>query len=115
MEDSKVLEKDNDESIILSEKHGVNPSIEVCFLCQKDMGIIMFGKLKDDAEAPRQVCMGRLCEDCLQKLKEEDKYIFISESGKYVIVNKDGINPEIIDKLDRVTYMTEQHFTEIFS
>lgn len=40
-------------SIRLSPKHGLNPSISVCFFCGEDKNeIILPGKLEGDAEAP---------------------------------------------------------------
>lgn len=53
-------------SIRLSEKHGVNPSVEQCFYCMKDVGVILFGKMKEDKEAPRQVCLGPNSEPCTE-------------------------------------------------
>ena len=50
--------------IRVSEKHGVNPSLEQCFVCCKDVGVVLFGKLKGDAEAPRRVCLGPNSEPC---------------------------------------------------
>lgn len=41
-------------NIILSEKHEVNPSITVCPICGKEIGIALLGKLKGDEEAPRK-------------------------------------------------------------
>jgi hypothetical protein len=41
-------------SIRLSQKHGVNPMIPVCFFCGKEKNeIVLLGKLPNDAEAPR--------------------------------------------------------------
>lgn len=55
-------------SITLSKEHGLNPSVEICHCCGKEMGIIMFGThYKDEkgktAEAPYKVSMGNLCKD----------------------------------------------------
>ena len=58
-------------SIILSEKHGVNPSMEICFFCKEAKGIVLFGKLKNDIEAPREVLINyEPCEKCKEKFKE---------------------------------------------
>lgn len=46
-----------DNSIQLSEKYGLNPSIEVCLLYGKDIGIILNGKLPNDIEASKEVCL----------------------------------------------------------
>lgn len=74
-------------SIIVSEKHGVNPSVQICFYCKKPIGVALFGKLhgtkvkemfgedfaKDhlrhndprDTEAPREVVLDlEPCEGC---------------------------------------------------
>lgn len=51
------------EGITLSEKHGVNPSVLHCECCGKEYGVGLFGRLKDDAEAPREVAMG-FCDQC---------------------------------------------------
>lgn len=58
------------DSIILSEKHGVNPSIMVCPICGKDTGIALLGKLPKDEQAPKYI-QGEMCEDC-KKLSEKD-------------------------------------------
>ena len=49
--------------IILSPKHGVNPSVGHCPICGKECSVILFGRMKDDAEAPRDVQNG-LCNEC---------------------------------------------------
>lgn len=49
----------------LSEKHGVNPSVDKCFYCGEDRGIVLFGRLAGDAEAPRSmVCDYVPCDRC---------------------------------------------------
>lgn len=51
--------------IRISEKHGVNPSVEKCFWCGESMGVILFGALKGDVEAPREVVTGYdPCDKC---------------------------------------------------
>lgn len=52
-------------SINISPKHGVNPSIDHCFWCGKEIGLALFGKLKGDAEAPRDTCTSyEPCDEC---------------------------------------------------
>lgn len=49
----------------LSPKHGVNPSVEICYICGKDAGVILFGLLKGDVEAPRKACINKVpCAEC---------------------------------------------------
>ena len=51
--------------IRISKKYGVNPSVETCVVCGKDMSVVLFGTSYKDAngktaEAPRQVCLGHV-------------------------------------------------------
>ena len=58
-------------TIRLSEKHGVNPSMEICFFCNEAKGIALLGKLKDDAEAPREILIDyEPCDKCKETFKE---------------------------------------------
>lgn len=113
------MSKANDE-IVLSETHGVNPSIEVCVVCEEDLGIILFGKLKDDVEAPKQVCLGRLCDKCISKFKKEHKKLILEVNdlgftGRYFIFPEKCIRPEILEEIgDNVTiYLGEEAFQKI--
>lgn len=59
-------------SIRLSPKYGLNPSIPVCFLCGEDKNeIILPGRLRDDAEAPRK-CVWNYepCDKCKEYMKQ---------------------------------------------
>ena len=53
-------------SIRVCEKYGVNPSVGVCFWCGEDDGtVILPGRLKGDAEAPRRAVWSYdPCEKC---------------------------------------------------
>ena len=51
-------------SIRLSKKHGVNPSVLVCFACGEDTGVGLLGALKNDAEAPHRMYDRELCKRC---------------------------------------------------
>ena len=46
------------DTIELSPKHGVNPSILHCECCGKDYGLALLCKLKGDVEAPKDVMQG---------------------------------------------------------
>lgn len=70
----------------ISKKYGINPSMDTCFVCGKEISIVLFGtSYKDEngktAEAPRTVCTGQLCDDCKR---------FIDEGGIFFIAVKDG-------------------------
>lgn len=55
--------------IKLSPKHGVNPCIPICCWCGKEKNeIALLGKLKEDAEAPRNAVLDyEPCEECQAK------------------------------------------------
>ena len=57
-------------SIYLSKKHGVNPSVLQCPLCQKDTGVALLGKLKNDVEAPRKMLDQKPCPECQQHMTQ---------------------------------------------
>lgn len=57
-------------SIRLSNKHGLNPSINVCFFCGKDKELILNGRLEGDAKAPHRVVANYTpCPECEEKMK----------------------------------------------
>lgn len=101
------------ETITLSKKYGVNPSMVICPVCKKEQSIALFGRLKGDAEAPRTI-PGELCDDC------KDKYIQIIEveseqnrigTGRYVFVPKDALNVECPEGK---AIMAKEEFSKMF-
>jgi hypothetical protein len=67
----------------LSEKHGVNPSVEHCFFCGESFSVVLFGRMKGDAEAPRSICSGQLCDRC-QKVRDGGGVFLIEVSPEYL-------------------------------
>lgn len=52
-------------SIKISEKHGVNPTMPLCFFCGEEKNeIVLLGKLPGDVEAPRHMWMPGDYEPC---------------------------------------------------
>lgn len=76
------------DTITLSPTHAANPSLEQCFLCMEEMGVILFGKLPDDAEAPRKVCLGNHCARCAEHMKLGIITISVNEA-----LTTDAANP----------------------
>ena len=53
------------DSITLSPKHGVNPSLGICPICHKDNGeILLLGLQPNDAEAPHRIPTLHPCDTC---------------------------------------------------
>jgi len=128
-------------SVKLSKKHGVNPSVEVCRICGEDMGVILFGHItkrqaeamheagldiapEPGVEAPRSICLGNVCDQCKEWMKEGVILIGVRDSdvgeenphrtGKLAAVKDEfirlAVQPEelaaaILKK--RVTYIPE--------
>ena len=63
-------------SIKLSPKYDVNPSIYTCFFCGSVKGIAMMGRINDetgraDKEAPKYICMDyEPCDECAEKFSQ---------------------------------------------
>ena len=68
--------------IRLSPKHGVNPSLGVCFVCNEESGeVILPGRMRGDAEAPRKAVWHKEpCPKCEKWMK----------AGVILISVKDG-------------------------
>lgn len=68
-------------SLRLSEKYGVNPGLEQCFYCLEPKGVILFGRLPGDKEAPRQACINyEPCDKCKEWMKQGVIFISIDEA-----------------------------------
>ena len=111
-------------SITLSPKHGLNPSVTHCECCGKEIGIAMFGKLKGDKEAPRDVAMG-YCEDC-QKVIDQQGLMIIEvyngasgnnpeRTGRIVGITKNAKERMFKDITSPVCYMEQSMFSQLFN
>jgi hypothetical protein len=87
--------------IKVSEKHGVNPMITVCFFCGKDKNeIALLGRLPGDVAAPMHGCIDRVpCDEC--KGYMEQGVILVSvknktlcenpyRTGKFVVIKEEA-------------------------
>ena len=106
--------------ILLSEKYGLNPSIEKCALCDKDMGLILFGLLADDSEAPKTCCLGHLCDECKKDLEKCKEIIFLEidndmYTGSRCLMPEYCINPNVLNDLngERIVYVSKKTFDNI--
>lgn len=58
-------------SIRLSEKHGVNPSLIVCFWCGDSTGVALAGRLAGDAKAPKNMYVDyEPCDKCKTQMSK---------------------------------------------
>ena len=109
-------------SILLSPKHGVNPSVLHCVCCGKDYGVALLGKLKGDKEAPRDIYQG-LCDDCKGVIDKGGVMIIEVKNGesssknpyrtgRIVGVSKDFKERNYIE--NPMVYMEESSFNQVF-
>lgn len=108
-----------EKGITLSPKHGVNPSLLRCICCGKDYGVAMLGKLKGDAEAPKELFQG-LCDDC-QGVVDKGGALFIEvkdgesgneRTGRIVGVSKEFKEGNNIE--NPISYMEQSTFSKVF-
>lgn len=105
-------------SLRLSKKYGVNPSILVCPVCGKDIGVALLGA-NGGKEAPRKVTSMDLCNDCKQIVKEGNTFILsakqtsegIKPTGAYTIVPNKYLNVPIPPK--GIYFMEEFKFNKL--
>lgn len=90
------------DSIRLSEKHGLNPSVMLCPVCGNDTGLALMGKLKGDVEAPRNSLDQVPCDKCRTKFAEYKGMGFVLF----------GIDDEY-EKMDREKVTPWQMFREV--
>lgn len=112
------------DTIALSPKYGVNPSITHCECCGKEIGIALMGKLKGDVEAPKEIAMG-LCEDC-QKVVDANGLLVIEvkdgetgpnpyRTGRMVGITKEAKEKLLKDPNGNICFMEESLFSKLFS
>ena len=116
--------------IKVSEKYGVNPSVDTCFICGKETDVVLFGTSYKDkngktAEAPRKVCTGQLCDNC-QKVIDEGGIFFIAvkdgESGNnpYRTGQIGALKEEAVQRIfpdfpyKKINYIEENAYKQIF-
>lgn len=101
--------------ITLSKNYGLNPSIIICPICGKDIGIALFGHIKGDKEAPKYV-QGDLCDECKAKINDNQCFVVsVDENGMFkncIIVNKDIFTINIKEPM---VFMKEAEFNVVFN
>jgi hypothetical protein len=86
----------------LSEKHGVNPALDLCYFCGEAKGVVMFGRMKGDAPAPHGVVLDKQpCDECAAHMKAGVILIEVKEGeegenphrlGGFAVLKDDAIN-----------------------
>lgn len=71
-------------NIRLSEKHGLNPSIPVCYYCGEAKNeVALLGRLPGDEEAPRYCCLDKQpCDKCQELLEKGVMFIKVRDGAE---------------------------------
>lgn len=98
-------------SIRLSPKHGLNPSLSVCYLCGEDKNeLIIPGLLRGDAEAPRKAIWNREpCDQCKNYMASGIIFIgvtgpevkenpFSNRTGRFCVIREEAVRRMINSK-----------------
>lgn len=115
--------------IRLSKEFGVNPSVQKCNCCGKDMGLVLFGtSWKDEngktAEAPREVMTGEICDSCKSVIAGGGKF-FIEvrdgesgnnpyRTGRLVAIKAEAANNIFNKEVAPINYMENSLFEQLF-
>ena len=117
-------------SIPLSPKHGLNPTIPVCFFCGEQKNeVVLLGRVggKKDLEAPRTMLMDYVpCEECQKKFAQgllvievvdypvAENQLEITEgyypTGRYFV-----IKPQSEDQVGKKCLMLKEEFDVVFA
>ena len=105
-------------SLKLSKEHGLNPSLLVCPICGKDVGIALLGA-NGGKKAPYQMISMELCDDCKKTVKNGNTFILsvkqtsdeIKLTGAYMIVPNDCLNVPIPPK--GIYFIEESEFNKL--
>ena len=127
-------------SLKVSKKHGVNPTIPICFWCEKEKNeVAMLGELPNDVEAPKSMWIPGDYKPCDNCQKEWAKGIALIEAstepfldsdqpewmsnayptGRYVVVKKEAIEKMFsgedlqIVKKNGVCFVSIEDFTKL--
>lgn len=107
-------------SLRLSKKYGLNPSLLICPICGKDVGVALLGA-NGGKKAPYQMTSMELCDDCKQKIKESNTFILsakqtsdgIKPTGAYAIVPNEFLKIPIPPK--GICFMEESEFNKLIN
>ena len=95
-------------SIRVSEKHGVNPTIPICFWCGNEKNeIAMLGKLPNDQEAPRSMWIFGDYEPCEECQKIRDMGVDLIEATLVPSVHEN--QPPMMENENGGVYPTGRH------
>lgn len=80
--------------MVISNKHGLNPSIDTCFFCGEAKGIALFGKMKGDVQAPQYVLLNyEPCDKCKELMDKGTTIIEVEQGDNGNMPIQKGLYP----------------------
>ena len=126
--------------LVVSEKHGLNPTIPICFWCGQDKNeVVLLGKLPNDAEAPHRMWLPgdyEPCEKCAENRKlgvdimeasdvpvifdKQPPYGDVYPTGRHAIVKKEAVERLFGDNAAKIIevggcFVDKDIYEQIFS
>lgn len=102
-------------SISLSKEYGVNPTIPICFWCEKDKNeIAMLGKLPGDVEAPMRMWIPGDYEPCEECKKMWNEGVALIEAYENPVLNENQPPFHGAYPTGRLMVMSEEGVKKIF-
>lgn len=118
----KIMGEKDKGSITLSPKYGVNPSVLHCFICGKETGITLFGKLKGDTMAPHDISNpNEICDDCRKQIEAGNKFFLeVKDDTNHDNPERTGrmvcVRGEALPKVKSpINYIEHKAFDQLFS
>ena len=112
-------------SVKISPKHGVNPSMGICFFCGEETGeIAILGKLPNDQEAPKYAILNyEPCTKCREQFEQGIAFIGVVDhvdddrpeiaqnaypTGSVLVLTRDAV-----EKADFINNKSKEHILEV--
>lgn len=78
-------------SIRLSEKHGINPSLDCCIICGEAKGVAILGRIKDDKEAPHKMVTSlEPCDACKEKYLKNGVMLVRDKTHALMVIKEEA-------------------------
>lgn len=113
--------------VTVSKEFGVNPTVEVCSICGKEIGVALLGTTYKEnnkvAKAPHKMCLGDVCDECKAALNNGGIFIIEVRDGEVgdnpyrtgrLIAIKETVAKGMFNKYNKVNFMEHSIFDRLF-
>lgn len=103
----------------VSKEHGLNPTVEVCWLCNKETGNLLLLGHNGGKEADRHTATGNVCDECNEKFKELVVALEVYEydkpdrTGRFMWLPREMFNVDLTG--NNYIYMPKEDFQQLLN